>query len=284
MRATRIPAAAFLAAIAGACLAQPGIEKVSFQVASPFDRRAAVVGELRIPESTRERLPAVMILTSLNGFDGRGAFYAEAFNQAGVATFEADLVQGRGAPASPGHSMPNVYQALRFLADHPRIDGARVGIMGFSWGGLIALVTSSEDWAREYGGKLRLAAHLGLYPICWRHHAVMAGKSTYFPPAVYQRVTGKPVHILSGEKDGYDGADGCQEFLAALPVTTRPYFSMTAYADATFAWDSRFSSAVWEAGANKGKGGIVQQTANAEIAGRSREFAVAYFRKHLAAD
>jgi hypothetical protein len=126
------------------------IEKVSFKVTDAFEPGAAVVGELRIPASKRDRLPAVLIVNSSPGFDGRGAFYAEALNQAAIATLEIDMLQGR-----PG---------------------------------------------------------------------------------------------------------------------------------ATFGWDSRFSSAFYSAGANKDKGGIVNVIANEDIANRSREFAVGYFRKNLGAD
>ena len=258
------------------------VERISFPVTDAFETGAAVVGELRIPESDRARLPAVLILDSSPGFDGRGAFYAEALNQAGIATFEIDMFQGKGVPATPRHNLPHTYQSLQYLAGDPRIDDMRIGIMGFSWGGILALLTSSAELTRQYtGDRQRFAAHLGLYPLCWMHHAVLAGKSKHLRPTVYGRVTGKPVHVLAGDKDDYDGPDGCRRFLAALPATVRPRFALTVYSGATFGWDSRFSSAPYERSANGGKGGIVRTTASPEIAAQSREFAVAYFRKTL---
>jgi hypothetical protein len=83
------------------------IEKMSFKVADAFEPGAAVSGELRIPDSKHDRLPAVLIIHSSPGFDGRGAFYAEALNQAGIATLEIDYLQGRGIPATPRHNMPH---------------------------------------------------------------------------------------------------------------------------------------------------------------------------------
>jgi dienelactone hydrolase len=263
-------------------------EKVLFEVPGAFEARAAVSGVLRVPDSTRERLPAVLIVNSSPGFDGRGAFYAEALGQAGIATLEVDLFQGKGVPASPRHNLPHAFQSLGYLARHPRIDGSRVGIMGFSWGGIVAVLTSSAELTRQYaGGESRFAAHLGLYPICWRHHAVLAGRPGTWKdlkPAVYRKVTGSPVHILAGDRDDYDDPDSCARFVAALPARARRHFSLTVYPGATFAWDSRFSSAVYERAAKKGKGGIVNVAANPETANRSREFAVTYFRKYLAAD
>lgn len=261
------------------------IEKLSFKVVDAFEASATVSGELRIPESKHDRLSVVVILHSSPGFDGRGAFYAEALNQAGIATVEIDYLRGKGMPATPRHNLPHAYQSLQYLAGHPRIDPMRIGIMGFSWGGIITVLTSSEELTRQYtGGKFRFAAHLGIYPICWIHRTVLAGTSKNFKPTIYQRVTGQPVQILAGDKDDFDDPDSCQKFLAELPAQARPHFSLTVYPGATFGWDSRFSSASYDAGVKKGKGGFLNVIANPDIANRSREFAVAFFRKHLGAD
>jgi dienelactone hydrolase len=257
-------------------------EKVHFPVADAFERGAAVAGQLRVPVTKGGRLPAVMIVNSSPGFDGRSAFYAEALNRAGIATLELDFMQGRGMPASPRHHMAHAYETLQYLVADPRIDGARVGIMGFSWGGMIALLTSSAELTHKYtGDRLRFAAHLGVYPICWLHEIAAAGKDKHFGPSVYRQVTGRPVHILAGEKDGYDEPDSCDKFLNALPGESRRHFSLTMYPGATFGWDSRFSSDTYAAGANKQKGGFVRITADAALAERSRQFAVDYFAKNL---
>ena len=69
------------------------------------------------------------------------------------------------------------------------------------------------------------------------------------------------------------------------PTGPRVAYSITlASADATFAWDSRFSSASYDAGANKRKGGIVNVVADPEVAGRSRQFAVDFFTKAFSSD
>jgi dienelactone hydrolase len=253
------------------------LEQVSIAIASPFDPRAAVVGSLRIPAADGEPLPAVVIVNSTNGFDGRGAFYAEALNHAGIATFEIDMFQGRGTPASVEHDMPGVYQALRFLARHPRIDGGRIGIMGFSYGAQIALLASFDEMARTYGeGRARFAAYLPFYPQCWRL------LRRFQPDWSSMQATGQPVHILMGRRDDYDSLEGCRVFLARLSAPASVHYEMSVYENATFAWDSRFSSAVYEAGANRLRGGIVHVEADADIARQSREFAVTYFSRHLA--
>jgi len=261
------------------------IEKMAFQVVDAFEPGASVSGELRIPDSKRDRLPAVLILHSSPEFDGRGAFYAEALNQAGIATVEIDYLRGRGIPATPRHNLPHAYETLQYLAGHPRIDPKRIGIMGFSWGGIISVLTSSDELTRQYtGGALRFAAHVGLYPLCWVHRAVLAGTSKNFEPTIYQKVTGRPVHILDGDKDDYDDPDSCERLVAELPVEVRANFSVTIYPGATFAWDSRFSRTYRDIDVNKGTGGMAHVVAEPEIAARSRELVVKYFGKHLGAE
>ena len=57
------------------------VEKMAFKVENAFEKGASVSGDLRIPDSKRVRVPAVVILHSTPGFNVRGAFYAEALNE-----------------------------------------------------------------------------------------------------------------------------------------------------------------------------------------------------------
>jgi uncharacterized protein len=263
-------------------------EKVSLDIKSAFQRDARVVGELRIPNSNREQLPAVIFLTSSPGFDGRSAFYAEALNAAGIATLEADMFQGKGLPATARHNLPHVYQTLDWLARHPRIDGSRVGIMSVSWGGNVTVMAGFDELAREFASSTqRFAAHLALYPGCWKYYALLTdkpGKWEELKPTIFQRTTGNPVLILAAEKNDYDDRGTCANFVTALPAEARRHVSVIVYPGATFGWDSRFSSASWEAAAKDGKGGFVQVVADPVAAARSRKAAVAYFKQHLRVD
>jgi dienelactone hydrolase len=264
------------------------MEKISLAINRAFQPDARVVGELRIPNSNRDRLPAVLIVNSSPGFDGRGTFYAEALNSVGIATLEVDMFQGKGLPATPRDNLPHVYQTLEFLARHPRIDGNRVGIMGFSWGGNVAVLASFAELAEEYAsGKLRFAAHLALYPGCWKHYALLTdkpGKWKELKSTIYRRTTGSPIRILAAEKNDYDDRYTCAKFVGALPDDVQRRFSVTVYPDATFGWDSRFSSASYDANAKDGKGGIVNIIADPVVAAQSQAAAVAYFRQHLSVD
>ncbi len=143
-------------------------------------------------------------------------------------------------------------------------------------------LTSSAELTQQYtGGKARFAAHLGLYPVRWSHSSVLAGEAKHFGPGTYREVTGKPVHFLAGDRDDYDDPDGCHKFIDALPENVRGHFSLTVYPGATHGWDKRSSGIAPDRAANKGKGGYVNFVADPDIAKRSRDFAVAFFTKHL---
>lgn len=262
----------------------PSIDKLSFAVPGASEKGTMVSGDLRIPELPHARLPAVLILHTATGFDGRGAFYADALNHAGIATVEIDYLRGKGIPRSVYDNLPHVYETLRHLARHPRIDPARIGVLGFSWGGMLSVAASSAELTRRYtDGQSRFAAHLGLYPLCWVHRSALTGKSRYLDGAVYRGVTGSPVQIVGGGKDdGDDDPAMCEKFVAQLPERVRPHFQVKVYPEATFGWDSKFSSATHMVGAKQGKGGIVNIVASEGIAAQSRELAVSFFEQALA--
>ena len=165
-------------------------------------------------------------------------------------------MHGKGMPATPRHNLPHVYQTLQHLARHPRIDGARIGILGVSYGGTIALLTSSDELTREHtGGKLRFAAHLPIYPVCWRHSRILAGTTTWqFKRTVYQRVTGRPVHILAGDKDDYDDDPTAVRVPGGVATAGSPVLRPHGLPGATFGWDSPFGRLTWDAGAKRARG------------------------------
>ena len=244
-----------------------------------------VLGRLTLPALPDGPMAAVVIVNSTPGFDGRSAPYASALAEAGLAVLEVDFFQGQGSPASPHENLPQLYAARTWLAAQPGVDPVRIGVMGFSWGGSVALLAASEHLSRAaFPGPERFGAHLALYPVCWKHHAALAGASGTWPGMpreAYWALTGRPVHILVGGRDDFDGPDGCERFLRALPAASRNAFGLTVYPDATFAWDSAFGSAPYEAAARQGRGGIVTVVADSGVAARSRTFAVEYFRQSL---
>ena len=97
------------------------------------------------PPGSTVKVPAVLILHGSGGVDGRGAFYATALQEAGIATLEVTMFPAGGRPrAGRKANMPHAAAALKWLAAQPSVDAQRLGVMGFSWGGGIAVLMSSE--------------------------------------------------------------------------------------------------------------------------------------------
>lgn len=129
---------------------EPGNARVTFTTpASKYrDGTIAVAGTLSLPERKSGRLPAVLILHTSGGVDGRGASNAAALNKAGIATLEIEMF-GRGQTVDTHptvqQNMPHVFEAPEYLATRPEIDPARIGVMGFSWGRMLAIVSATES-------------------------------------------------------------------------------------------------------------------------------------------
>lgn len=212
---------------------------VTFPIAkSPGESRSHEIrGTLRVPKSGDKR-PAVVIIHNA-GMDETGRAYALALTQAGFVTLEPQLWYGRRDHESPTPYLAHTFGALQFLAAHPRVDSSRIGGMGFSLGGILMIRAASEYFTQKYSdGKVRFAAHLALYPVCYIHlNAQERKSSTKELHGIHDKVTGAPVHILAGATDEYDEPDSCAKFLASMPPESRQHFKLTVYPDAGHGWD-----------------------------------------------
>lgn len=276
-----------LAGPSGPLWAQPAIssEHVLFESQTLRGTGARIEGEIRLPETGAVALPAVLVLHTSAGANGDriSVHYIERLNRAGIATLRISMFpDSRSRPRSTRDVLPHAFGSLLYLAQHARIDPQRVGVLGFSYGGVMSLVMASEEVMQEYtGGKARFAAHLAVYPVCSAHLQILGGKNSMYGTGTYQKVTGAPVHILAGELDTYDEPDSCPKFVAALPEGVREHFGATVYPGAHHVFD--------EPGANRqhreriARHGVAVIRYNAEAAEKSWAFAEQFFARHLAA-
>ena len=240
-----------------------------------------VAGVLSLPTGASGRVPAVVIAHGSGGVDSRGAFHARALNEAGIATLEIDMWAARGLsggsegrPQAVSETMPDAWGALKFLSAHPAIDGAHVGLMGFSWGGVMSMLTATRQAAAGAEPGQRFAAHAPLYPVCWAYNHV--------PGYAFGDLTGAPVFIQAGTADVYDAPDSCQSLLDSLAPSDRASVSLRLYEGATHGWD-RLEPAlqVTDPYAHLGQGGAVDIVPSPESARASRRAVVDFFLRAL---
>ena len=283
--------AALLFGGVGTSSAQPkvAIEPISFNATTARNGGVSVSGELRIPDAGSGRLPAVLVLHTAGGFQNdepiKTGPYVDRLNRAGVATLWIEMFPNyQSLPRTTREVMPHTYGSLLYLAAHPRIDPQRIGVIGFSYGGVLAVIMTSQEVTQEYaGGKARFAAHLAFYPICWIHQQILAGSNRVYGAGTYAKLTGAPAHILTGENDDYDQPDTCPKFVASLPENERKQFSATVYPGAYHAFDLPHQVAQYQDRiAFLGRGGTVRNKFDPAVAEKSLAFAEQFFSKHLA--
>jgi dienelactone hydrolase len=246
--------------------------------ATTADPPLQAAGKLATP-SEGPPAPAVLICHGSDGVDGRGEFHAAALNAAGIATFEIDMWAARGvkrgAPARPRsvpETLPDAFAALAFMAAQPEIDAGRLGVLGFSWGGVVSLLTASRRWRETLGaGAPPLVAHAALYPVCWAYENV--------PGLTLAELTGAPILIQTGDADAYDDPDGLDQLLARLPDASRAVIRGITHPGAGHGFDRDAPARIIEDPfAHKGKGGPVLMAFHPKAAEAARKANVAFFR------
>jgi dienelactone hydrolase len=194
-----------------------------------------LAGELRLPRPGNDRLPLVVLLHGSGGISGSVADWEQDLNSMGVATFVIDSFTSRGIVSTVNDQsqlgrlamIVDAYRALDLLARHPRIDPARIAIMGFSRGGQAALYASLRRFQRMHGSVgQEFAAYIVFYSSC----------GTAFRDD--EDVTGKPIRLFHGSADDFIPAAPCRAYVERLKAKGKDV-QLTEYAGAGHLFDGR---------------------------------------------
>lgn len=260
---------------------QPFISNVSFESADP-EFPNVISGQLRVPKSAvNQKVPAIVVVHGSAGIDSRGQFYIRRFNAAGFATLEIDMWAPRGwlggvtgRPRGVPETVPDAYGALSYLSTLPNIDADKIAIIGFSWGGVVTMLSATEPYANLWGNGRRFAAHVAHYPVCWGYNII--------PGYEFAELTGAPVLIQAGELDNYDQPESCPNLVASLSQESQQFVQVKVYRNATHAWDRlEPERTVFDPFACLGAGCEVTFTANPRRAKQALRKATRFFKQTL---
>ncbi len=256
----------------------PGSEKVG-----------AIYSRPSVPHAGA-KLPAIVLLHSGWGWsdehDGTST-YAQALQKAGFATLELRMFPTHGSAKAGGPSayLPELFGSLNFLASHPEIDPKRIGVAGYSYGGLLALVAGTTWANKTYGNSgQQFAAHAPFYPLCWVLKANAQGRKNPVPTSAWMEWTGAPIKIYAGANDDYDNRDpkACEDAVKALPESQQRVFSVQVYPDATHGWDQKKGASFFEKLACNGRGCNNTNQPNSQVAEQSTKDLIEFMSNNLA--
>jgi dienelactone hydrolase len=196
-----------------------------------------LAGELRIPRPGTDRLPAVILLHGSGGVSGgREAEWARELNGMGVATLMLDAFTGRRIVSTGADQaqlgrlamIVDAYRALDLLSRHPRVDPARIAVMGFSRGGVATLYASLKRFQRMHGpAGVEFAAYVPFYASCG---------ITFVDDG---DVVDRPIRLFHGAADDYVPVGPCQGYVARLRAAGKDV-QLTEYPGAHHVFDNPF--------------------------------------------
>jgi dienelactone hydrolase len=198
----------------------------------------SITGNLRVPKTANDKLPAVILLHGSGGIGGAGSTidgWSRELNQLGIATFAVDSFAGRGIVSTVVdqtklarlNMVADAYRALDLLAKDPRIDSNRIAVMGFSRGAQSALYSAMNRFPGKLGSdsNLHFAAHVVFYADC---------TTTYLGDT---DVTDRPILILHGIRDNWNAIAPCRSYVERLKSASKNV-KLIEYPNAFHAFDN----------------------------------------------
>ena len=196
-------------------------------------KAVTIAGQLRFPQGASGRLPVVMLQHGSGGSNARDELWAKTFNEMGIASFLIDSFSGRGLVSTSTNQallgrlnmILDAYRGFDVLAAHPRIDPARIVVMGFSRGGQSTLYASMKRFQQMWNPRAAFAVYIPLYASC---NTTLIGDTDLSPA---------PIRQFHGAADDYVPVAPCRAYFERLRAAGRDV-QLTEYPDAHHGYDN----------------------------------------------
>jgi dienelactone hydrolase len=241
----------------------------------------AIAARLRVPQYGQAKHPAVILLHGSAGPSAREGGYADALNAAGFVTLEPDMWAARGFKGGaegrprPADALSDLYGARAVLAAHPAVEAARIGVAGFSFGGVVAMYAATRARNAPFLKGDSFRAFMPVYPATWAYNKV--------PGFEFGDLVDAPMLLITGALDQYDNDS---EISAKLVASLRPAdaarITTLVMPDSHHGFDMPgVDMEVTDPFGNQGKGGQVIMRYNSDTTRQSHAKAVEFFSAAL---
>jgi dienelactone hydrolase len=241
-----------------------------------------IAARLGLPQDTNDKHPAVVLLHGSAGPSLREGGYADALNAAGFVTLEPDQWSARGLvggatgrPRTVIETLPDLYGARAFLAAHRAVDAARIGVGGFSFGGVAAMLAATHKHNDRFLDRDHFRAFMPVYPATWTYNRVSDFE--------FGDLVDAPMLLITGALDQYDNdPEISAKLVAGLMPVDRSRIRIEVMANSHHGFDMPgIDVEVSDPFGNQGKGGKVIMRYNAEATAKAHRLAVAFFSSAL---
>ncbi len=242
----------------------------------------SVAARLRVPSDSTDKHPAVILLHGSAGPSLREGRYADVLNESGFVTLEPDQWSARGLgggasgrPRTIIETLPDLYGARAFLANHPAVDASRIGVGGFSFGGVASMLAATHKHNDPFLDGDHFRAFMPVYPATWTYNRV--------PEFEFGDLVDAPILLITGASDQYDNdPEISAKLVAGLNPADRAKIRIEVMADSHHGFDMPgVDMEVNDPFGNQGRGGKVIMRYNPAATQKSHRLAVEFFSSAL---
>jgi dienelactone hydrolase len=211
-----------------------------------FPLNAETIDELAVPRMALIRptgtgpFPALVLMHQCAGPNAAVAAWARRAVAHGYVVLLVDSLRPRnvGSVCYGPQGGVNFFrgtrdalQAAKHLRRRAYVDRDRIGLVGFSWGGMVGLLAASSHYRHALGFETGFAAIASFYPGCFRITPNGRPPFDLVNPDVAQ-----PLLVLMGDADTETPASECLDKLESLKQSGAPA-DWHLYQGATHCWD-----------------------------------------------